>query len=290
VNAVPAPQTSPEWQTWLRQQGKNFALEPAITQQRASLNAKPPMIAELEDETFTRLLDYLGSLRQRTLDLVICMDATASMIPMVNQARAGVDSLILFLNDISREMRLAFIAYRDHDNPPAWDWHPFTKDIQSIRKYLFDLRITGGADYPEAVLDGLTACTDLKWNKQAERQIILVGDAPPHERDVYRVRALLESMRDDGIMVQAVHVPMKYPENHLTRVPVSQVDQSDEWLKTYNITTGEMFAEIANVGGGRKTELTDAEELVPSIMHFTIEEAWWPAFDEFYEMYVGLCR
>jgi hypothetical protein len=290
VNAFPAPQTSPAWQNWLREQGKNFALEPASTQQRRSLNAKPPMIAELEDETFTRLLDYLGFLRQRNLDLVICMDSTASMIPMISQVRAGVDSLILFLNDISREMRLAFVAYRDHDNPPTWDWHPFTKDIQSIRKYLFDLRITGGADYPEAVLDGLIACTDLKWNKQAERQIILVGDAPPHEKDEYRVRALLESMRDDGIMVQAVHVPMEYPEGRVTRMPASQAEGADEWLKTYNTTTGAMFAEIADVGGGRKTELKDAEKLVPSIMHFTIEEAWWPVFDEFYEMYIDLCR
>lgn len=244
----------------------------------------------MDDETLTRLLDYLASLRQRDLDLVIVMDATASMIPMINQARVGVDALILFLNDISREMRLAFIAYRDHDNKPVWDGHPFTTDIASIRKYLFDLRITGGADYPEAVLDGFTACNSLKWNREATREIVLVGDAPPHEQDVYQVHALMDSFRDSGITVHAVHVPMAYRAGHYDRLTPEQAEEARQFLEEYNASTRKTFTEIADAGGGRSAQVTDAEQLVPSIMHFTIEEAWWPVFDEFYAMYRELCR
>ncbi len=36
--------------------------------------------------------------------------------------------------------------------------------------------------------------------------------------------------------------------------------------------------------------LTHRDELVPSIMRFTIAEPWWPVFDEFYELYLELCR
>ena len=38
------------------------------------------------------------------------------------------------------------------------------------------------------------------------------------------------------------------------------------------------------------TTLTEPEELVPAIMHFAIEDAWWTVFDEFYALYLELCR
>ena len=89
----------------------------------------------MDPKTLGRLLDYLAALRKRDLDLAIVMDSTASMLPMINEARAGVDSLILFLSDISGSMRLAFVAYRDHDNKPVWEGHRFTDDVESIRHF-----------------------------------------------------------------------------------------------------------------------------------------------------------
>jgi Mg-chelatase subunit ChlD len=284
------PEDGREWRAWLASTGEKVTLASPEASRRAGAHAAAPLIAEIDDEVFTRLLDYLSSLKQRDLDLVIVMDATASMIPMVNSARAGVDALILFMSDISRSMRLAFIAYRDHDNAPVWDGHPFTTDIASIRKYLFDLRITGGADYPEAVLEGLTACAELTWNKKAEREIVLVGDAPPHEEDLYKVRELLDTLRNSGITVHAVHVPMQYPKGYFERLAPERADAARQWLQDYHESTGKAFADIADGGGGKKAELTRAEELVPAVMHFTIEEAWWSVFDEFYGMYLELCR
>jgi hypothetical protein len=64
----------------------------------------------------------------------------------------------------------------------------------------------------------------------------------------------------------------------------------EEFNSDYNRTTGEMFAAIAEIGGGQKTEMTSSGDLVPAIMHFTIEDGWWPVFDEFYERYLELCR
>jgi hypothetical protein len=283
------PQTAMQWRIWFTAQREKITLPPAEVW-IDDKGARPSLVAEMDDEAFTRLQDYLDFLKQRDLDMVIVMDATASMIPMINQARAGVDALILFLSEISREMRLAFVAYRDHDNAPVWDGHPFTTDITSIRKYLFDLRVTGGADYPEAVLEGLEACGELKWNKRATRQIVLVGDAPPHEGDVYRVRALLESIRESGVTVHTVHVPMEYPRGTVEHMPPDQAAEKMKWLNDYNTSTAEMFASIAQTGGGQKTAMTNAQDLVPAIMHFTIEDGWWPVFDEFYERYLELCR
>ncbi len=236
----------------------------------------------MEAETFSRLLDYLDFLRQRDLELVIVMDFTSSMLPMINQARAGVDALILFMNDISRTLRLGFVAYRDHDNKPVWEGHRFTVEVVAIRNFLFNLRITGGADLPEAVLEGLTACGNLNWNPNAIRQIILVGDARPHDEDVFKVLNLVETYRNEGVTVHAVHVPMEITNF----APPGR----RALVQHHNAMTATAFQDIATHGGGQKVTLSGTDQLVPSIMHTTLQEAWWPTFDQFYELYLQLCR
>jgi len=290
LNLPKTPRTPDEWRAAFagREKDEVLPLAPAV---KARPKPSPRnLVAEMDDEAFTRLQDYLDVLKRRDLDLVIVMDATASMIPMVNQARAGIDSLILFMNDISRAMRLGFVAYRDRDNLPVTNVHPITDDIAGIREFLFRVPITGGADYPEAVLDGFEACLNLKWNAKAEREIILVGDAPPHEEDVYRTLAVLETFRDKQVTVNTVHVPMDYPAGHYDRLTPEEAIEARDWLVKYNDSTEESFAVMARSGGGRQTSLTQAEGLVPAIMHLTIEDAWWEVFDEFYAMYLELCR
>ena len=67
-------------------------------------------------------------------------------------------------------------------------------------------------------------------------------------------------------------------------VTIRIVEGKKERLQDYEGTV------IARRGGGESTTLNAAGDLVPAIMHLTIEEAWWPAFDEFYALYLELCR
>lgn len=250
----------------------------------------PATIAEMDSASFARLADYLAALRQRDLDVVIAMDSTASMLPMINEARAGVDSLIQFMSDVSGEMRFGFVAYRDHDNPPVCEHHPLSSDIGSIRRFLFNVRITGGADYPEAVLDGLERAARMEFNRDATRQVILVGDAPPHVRDGQRLLRVLEHFSEIGITVHAAHVPMERDPRFTAALTPDQALADKQFLEQYNDRTSTAFNEIASRTGGQFTTLRRAEQLVPAIMHFAIDQPWWPVFDEFYDLYLELCR
>ncbi|MHC4948809.1 MAG: vWA domain-containing protein, partial [Planctomycetota bacterium] len=280
------PRTAAEWRAALDDTGRSVAFAPR-DRQRLDAGLGAPRIADLDAESFAKLVDYVDVLKQRDLEVAIVMDATASMLPMLTEARAGVDSLILFLNDVSRAMRVALVAYRDHDNTmPLWEGQVFTRDITEVRRFLFALRIGGGADLPEAVLEGIAACDRLEWSPPATRQIILVGDARPHERDLYQLRGLVESFRNRGTVLHAVHIPMAItPERAAMSTPM-QVEAIDE----HNRHTAADFADLAEAGGGRMVTLADARDLVPSIMHMTLHEAWWPVFDEFYALYMRLCR
>jgi len=211
------------------------------------------------------------------------------MLPMINEARAGVESLILFLDDLARTMRLALVAYRDHDNLPVWEGEAFTTDVARIRGFLYRIRITGGWDLPEAVLEGLTACGQLKWSREAERQIVLVGDARPHDEDDYKISSLLDAFRQADVRVNTVHVPMQLSPAHW-RLPPEQRAEREAEIADHNALTATAFAEIAERGGGEHVTLDRAADLVPSIMHLSIETPWRPAFDEFYALYMDLCR
>ena len=281
-----APEDAQQWNAWLNSRESKIEFPSITSFTIRTKRASPTIVSEMDVDTFSRLVDYLDTLRERDLDLAIVMDATSSMIPMINEARVGVDGLILFLNDISKTMRLAFVAYRDHDNKPVWEGHRFTVEVVSIRNFLFNLRITGGADLPEAVLDGLTACGNLNWNPYAARQIILVGDARPHDEDMYKTLSLAETYRNRGLTVHAVHVPMEIAK----RFEQFTTPQRRAEVQNHNARTAAAFQEIATKGGGQKVTLSGTDELVPSIMHTTLQEAWWPVFDEFYEIYLPLCR
>jgi hypothetical protein len=291
VQLDPAPSNLLQWRAWVSAQSDDYQLPrpapPPIPDPRVSL------IAQADEETFIRLRDYLGSLRQRDLEMVICLDATNSMTPVIDAVKADVDGLILFLSDISQTLRLGLLAYRDHDNPGKLiEAHPFTTDLASLRNFLFGLSTPGGATYPEAVLDAINACRQYPWREESERQIILIGDAPPHEKDESDLRRLLDFFRQQGFFVHAVHVPMEHPPGALERMTAPQAQQQELWRQEYNLSTQRVFQEIANYGGGRLVELdtSSRSELVRSVMKLTIDREWHPYFDEFYDAYLALCR
>jgi len=197
---------------------------------------------------------------------------------------------VQFMSDITRTLRLGFVAYRDHDNPPVWQGHPFTTDVASIRDFLFNLSTQGGADYPEAVYDGLAACGEMRWNRAAARQIILVGDAPPHDKDFEKLETLLHHYSDTEIIVHAIHVPQKRDPRWMRAVSPQQAEEDRRFLSQYNSNTAKVFSDMVQVGGGEFAFINESEELVPAVMHFTIDKNWWHVFDAFYALYLEMCR
>jgi hypothetical protein len=92
------------------------------------------------------------------------------------------------------------VNYRDHppqDPTYVYKFHPFTSDVDSVKKYLTGLTgqfidscedtklimsiASGGGDGPEAVTAGMAATlTELEWRRDASKMVVLVADAPPH--------------------------------------------------------------------------------------------------------------
>ncbi|MDR2864768.1 MAG: VWA domain-containing protein, partial [Spirochaetaceae bacterium] len=115
-----------------------------------------------------------------SLDLVICLDTTASMKNDISAIRS---LLIAQTKDLSLEFetfRIGMVLYRDYEDAYITKVIPFTNDLALFQKSLDSIRAVGGRDIPEAVDEALyDAALQFPWSA-VENLVILIGDAPPH--------------------------------------------------------------------------------------------------------------
>lgn len=140
-------------------------------------------------------------LYQAGLDMMICIDSTGSMQPTIDALGQALGEMVDILDGISPKMRLGIVHYKDYGElgkPGAKVVQPFTKNIRGARKELEGLRALGGGDLPEAVLGGLALALDAKmnWKKDANKLVVLIGDAPPHAAETAKAVELVRAARE----------------------------------------------------------------------------------------------
>lgn len=117
------------------------------------------------------------------LDVAFVLDTTGSMSGELNEAKRRVKELssALQASRPQETVRIGVVAFRDRGDAYVTTVSPLTEDVDETFAFLAELRANGGGDGPEDVLSGLHgAITRLTWGVGAERQVFLIGDAPPH--------------------------------------------------------------------------------------------------------------
>lgn len=127
---------------------------------------------------------------KRKVDVVFAIDATGSMKDDIEQLRKEwVPRLIAELKQFD-EIRLGLLLYRDYPDNFRFKGLPvrffdFTYNIKEFEANLnaFIIKGTEGGDIPEAVYEAMYASLEFyKWDEDAQRKIILIGDAEPHPK------------------------------------------------------------------------------------------------------------
>jgi Mg-chelatase subunit ChlD len=255
------------WQHWLRRSGQRFAVYPALS---VSASSDAPLeagvLSGLDPERFAPLESYIDNLSQRSVDLVICLDCTASMSGELAEAQGGVDDLMLFAGDVVSSLRVALVAYRDRRDQfetKAWD---FTADIDLARRRLWSLTADGGGDSPEAVYSALrTAYGRLNWMPRHTKVLVLVGDGPPHVGRGVQCARMAKWAAGEGVTTHTIQADTRGVKH---------------------------FPEIAVAGGGRCVSLSDrgGDPLIIEIAGLTLGERFEDALREFFRTYLELCR
>lgn len=153
------------------------------------------------------------------VDVVFAIDATGSMKDDIELLREKLAPRLTQELAAFGDVRFGLLLYRDYgDN--FWTrglpvkFFDFTKTLDDFIKNLNGFKIIGteGGDIPEPVYEALYASMDFyKWRADAQKKIILIGDAEPHptpRRSGKYTKELVEkTAREKNVSVTAIITP-----------------------------------------------------------------------------------
>jgi hypothetical protein len=161
------------------------------------------------EDTAKTISDILEKKRGINLDLVFCIDTTASMKNDIEAVKKELLPVLNVQKDRFRSFRVGMMLYRDYVDEYVTRLIPFTSDMKTFQRNLNSIRVAGGRDIPEAVHEALyDAATKFPW-QASERLIILIGDAPPHPRPRGKItkEAAYSSALDRNIQIDLIILP-----------------------------------------------------------------------------------
>jgi hypothetical protein len=148
--------------------------------------------------------------RRKTLDVVICLDTTASMRDDIAAVKAELPNLLEQMVSEFYDFRIGMVLYRDYSDAYLNRTIPFTRDLEVFKKNLHAVQVAGGGDIPEAVYEALyEGITKFTWQGEA-KIIILIGDAPPHPRQKGKISKdmVYKAASERGVRISAIILPL----------------------------------------------------------------------------------
>lgn len=157
---------------------------------------------------------------KQKIDVVFAVDATGSMKDDIQVLRKDLIPRMAESLEKCGEVRLGLILYRDYTDSFRYKGLPvkyfaFTDNLETFKKQLNSFVISGkeGGDVPEAVYEALYASLCFyEWNPDAQRKVILIGDAEPHPKPrgsaVKCTKELIDSLaKEKEVTVDAIIIP-----------------------------------------------------------------------------------
>lgn len=138
------------------------------------------------------------------IDLAFVIDTTGSMWDDIDKVKASATEIVNSV--IGPDSRIALTDYKDFGDYTYRADLPFTDDEATINKAIQSLSVGGGGDFPESVYSGLMRTIQAEgidpWRKDANKVIILIGDAPPHDPEQntgYTLNTVVEAAKAGGV-------------------------------------------------------------------------------------------
>lgn len=169
--------------------------------------------------------DILGIIdnfdKTKPLDFVLAIDSTGSMKDDIDELKARLKPALRKLFGESPNARFGLLFYRDYGDTYKYMGLPvkvfiFTQSYDIFQQNLDSVYIRGteGGDVPEAVYEAMYAsCQFYTWRKEADKHVILIGDAEPHPfprgSGKYSKEYVMGIAKEKGIKTHAILLPSK---------------------------------------------------------------------------------
>lgn len=198
----------------------------------------------------------------KRIDLVASFDTTGSMYPCLAQVRREIEKFVHNMYSDPVDLRIGIIAhgdYCDKDNPYTIRVMDFTCDEDALCKFVKETKATYGGDFDECYeLVLRTAHEELNWRDDAEKVMLLIGDATPHGVNYHDNKLHIDwreecaTLKNMGIRVFAVHALSYYRKvsrnfyqdvARLTDGVYLTLDQFDEIVDLIKATCYQQYGE-----------------------------------------------
>lgn len=227
--------------------------------------------AQLSAGSFSR---HIQELREGGLDVVFVFDATVSMGRCIQEVKHKIANLARTYKKLVPTCRIGMVAYRDYGEDFVTRHHPLTFGINSLEAFLGGIQAEGGGDREEAVEEALRVAIDeINWNKDSNKMILLIGDAPPRQKAMPKAVELIQkfhSTMNGKLAALDTSLPIYYEDM------VAENRRSEK-----NMTVMEEFQIFAEVGGGESARLVNEEKVVKQMLVLVFGGRWEMYLNEF---------
>ena len=210
--------------------------------------------------------DYIQHLRQTGIDVVFVIDATGSMAWVHDRVRERIEALSQYVRNLVPLARFGVIAYRDYQDPDfVTQISQPSFDVLKARTFMSVLDANGGGDVPEAVTEALRKAEKaIAWRSGAQRVLIVVGDAPPHNYEVDEALTIADRMKRRGARLSIVDSRVEANRKYLGRT------ESIGWLSLSAPSSQRQdvlpaFRALAKSGGGLALTLAGERQLMKTL-------------------------
>ena len=237
------------YEGWWKRGREALRLEQQRLKRAAEQQPTPPTSSSSETKKNpNRIYEHWERIRRHGLEMCIILDHTGSMTPVIGAAKSRIQKLLDRVGTFVPVFRVGLVTYDDR----AMKRIALSMQREAIQKAFDRVGAGGGADPDEGVDKGIYLAMQqdqMGWSRSAQRVLVVVGDAPPHEVDVPRLLRHLVTSRVDDLYDHPLVVHTVSTPSHGTPGDVV-----------------EHFERIAEAGGGQHTSIRDAALLVDRLV------------------------
>ena len=206
--------------------------------------------------------DYIQHLQKTGIDVVFAIDATGSMVWVHRTVRQRMTQLAAYVRGLVPLARFGIIAYRDYNDidfvtrisQPSFD-------IEKARLFMGGVDALGGGDHPEAVTQALRDSeTVIGWRSGAQRVVIIIGDAPPHAREMNEAAEIAERFKSRGGRLSLLDSRVE-----ANRALLGRGKPTGSGVDLVKQGVMPVFRRLARLGGGTAATLAAERQLMKTL-------------------------
>ena len=206
--------------------------------------------------------DYIQHLQKTGIDVVFAIDATGSMVWVHRTVRQRMTQLAAYVRGLVPLARFGIIVYRDYNDidfvtrisQPSFD-------IEKARLFMGGIDALGGGDHPEAVTQALRESeTVIGWRSGAQRVVIIIGDAPPHAREMNEAAEIAERFKSRGGRLSLLDSRVE-----ANRALLGRGKPTGSGVDLVKQGVMPVFRRLARLGGGTAATLAAERQLMKTL-------------------------